>query len=520
MRHIELFAGCGGLSLGFESEGFELLLANELSPMAAETFAYNHLNEDLELGLREGSRTYWIRSNFTRNQVGKRLREDPTQLGNANFSDLDDLHPKKLKGSLLVGSIINLNEILAERKELKKALATSFDTGEVDLVSGGPPCQSFSMAGLRKKNDHKNKLPWEFARFVNHIRPKIALLENVSGILRAFTEDGIKFHAWFEVSKAFAQIGYLPICLHINAKYVGAAQNRPRFIMLAIRSDIAAQVSADFDPNLTRAINQARNFEMMVHKGVEVEITDLQCYSIEDDIGFFKGKVFGVLASHFNSLASVKDAIGDLQSKRHKKSNYVTTINKIKGANKRKEDKSINHELRANNPLVQSRFRVYQIMTALDKRHSKQVSNFLRDPDSCEIDDVCIKELFKHDFLDLEGQLISLQTRSQVMKHLTSLRTKKQTQRALIPDVPAPAALSIPDDACHWDKNLTRTLTVREMARIQSFPDWFVFRSKVTTGGKMRRFEVPQYTQVGNAVPPLLGQALARVVKTILNSID
>ena len=43
MNHIELFAGCGGLSLGLESEGFDLLLANELSPMAGETFAYNHL---------------------------------------------------------------------------------------------------------------------------------------------------------------------------------------------------------------------------------------------------------------------------------------------------------------------------------------------------------------------------------------------------------------------------------------------------------------------------------------------
>ncbi|KKM26106.1 hypothetical protein LCGC14_1588130 [marine sediment metagenome] len=51
-------------------------------------------------------------------------------------------------------------------------------------------------------------------------------------------------------------------------------------------------------------------------------------------------------------------------------------------------------------------------------------------------------------------------------------------------------------------------LIVREMARIQSFPDQFEFRSKVTTGGQMRKFEVPQYTQVGNAVPPLLGQKL------------
>jgi DNA (cytosine-5)-methyltransferase 1 len=55
------------------------------------------------------------------------------------------------------------------------------------------------------------------------------------------------------------------------------------------------------------------------------------------------------------------------------------------------------------------------------------------------------------------------------------------------------------------------------MARIQSFPDNFVFRSKITTGGQMRKFEVPQYTQVGNAVPPLLGIALASVVAGLLD---
>ena len=48
MNHIELFAGCGGLSLGLESAGFNLLMANELSPMAAETFARNHLKADLD----------------------------------------------------------------------------------------------------------------------------------------------------------------------------------------------------------------------------------------------------------------------------------------------------------------------------------------------------------------------------------------------------------------------------------------------------------------------------------------
>ena len=51
-------------------------------------------------------------------------------------------------------------------------------------------------------------------------------------------------------------------------------------------------------------------------------------------------------------------------------------------------------------------------------------------------------------------------------------------------------------------------MTVREQARFQSFPDYFEFRSKETTGGEKRKIEVPQYTQVGNAVPPLLAKAI------------
>ena len=61
-NHIELFAGAGGLSLGLETAGFELLLANELSPMASETFAFNHLNVDLDQGLQSDDKVFWISS--------------------------------------------------------------------------------------------------------------------------------------------------------------------------------------------------------------------------------------------------------------------------------------------------------------------------------------------------------------------------------------------------------------------------------------------------------------------------
>ena len=94
------------------------------------------------------------------------------------------------------------------------------------------------------------------------------------------------------------------------------------------------------------------------------------------------------------------------------------------------------------------------------------------------------------------------------------LASGKNVQKCLNPDKPAGAQLSIPDDSIHW--GVDRVLTIREMARIQSFPDWFEFRSKETTGSGMRAYEVPQYTQVGNAVPPLLALAFGNAIRDFL----
>ena len=62
------------------------------------------------------------------------------------------------------------------------------------------------------------------------------------------------------------------------------------------------------------------------------------------------------------------------------------------------------------------------------------------------------------------------------------------------------------------DDGSVRYYTLREAARIQSFPDWFQFRGKMTTGGTQRKTEVPRYTQVGNAVPPLLANKIAKLL--------
>ena len=72
---------------------------------------------------------------------------------------------------------------------------------------------------------------------------------------------------------------------------------------------------------------------------------------------------------------------------------------------------------------------------------------------------------------------------------------------------------TLPDDMIHYGE--PRILTVRENARLQTFPDWFSFKGKYTTGGHRRKKECPRYTQVGNAVPPLLAEAIGETLLEI-----
>lgn len=96
------------------------------------------------------------------------------------------------------------------------------------------------------------------------------------------------------------------------------------------------------------------------------------------------------------------------------------------------------------------------------------------------------------------------------------LATRKHTQRVVNANEPSPTVVTLPDDYVHPFE--PRIMTVRELARLQSFPDWFEFRSKETTGSHRRKVEVPQYSQVGNAVPPLMAEAIGELLVATLES--
>jgi DNA (cytosine-5)-methyltransferase 1 len=524
LNYIELFAGCGGLSLGLESiEGSNMVMANELSPMPAQTFAYNFFKEDFDEKDTLPKKTKWLSSNFSISEMPKRMREDPRTYPELNTTDsiCDIQNTDSLKGNLVVANIIHLNQFLEEQPELIEKLSNSFGDGELDFVSGGPPCQSFSMAGMRKKDCDKNSLPWEFAKFVDKVRPKFTILENVTGILRAFQDEGEKYYAWIEVSKAFSQIGYIPLCLHVNAKYAGIPQNRPRFIMIGVRDDIYKKLSVSFNESEKELFSSSFAFYNGVRDGVDSEIAKLKYHDVvnSEDTVLFKKSFLSELVSHSESFVSVSDAIDDLRfnGENSKPSEYITTnYDSLLGKSYKKPDKLFNHEERRNGDLVQRRFRLYQIMQIIGNSLAKEVRSILKGTSS-DISDEAWSEFSKYDYLIEDSSYVNFDSKNEFVEFLLRHPTKKQTQKALNPSTPAPAALSIPDDACHYHHDELRTLTVREMARIQSFPDNFVFRSKVTTGGQMRKFEVPQYTQVGNAVPPLLGRALGLSLLKLLN---
>lgn len=94
------------------------------------------------------------------------------------------------------------------------------------------------------------------------------------------------------------------------------------------------------------------------------------------------------------------------------------------------------------------------------------------------------------------------------------LESNKRNYTVLNPKSQSPTVVTMPDDFIHYSQ--FRAMTVREMARLQSFDDTFVFQGKRQTGGDKRKSEIPQYTLVGNAVPPLMARAIGNTILKVI----
>lgn len=457
MKFVDLFAGCGGLSLGLERAGFELTLAVEKSEMAAETFYHNFVK-------RLKSKEEWVE-----------YRE----------SSLEFQFDHKV--------------ITRELKELldNKHLLDKLKKANIDIVVGGPPCQGFSLAGRRNPDDVRNKLPWQYLEFVEAINPKAVVIENVVGMSRSFKGSKKGDTPFEQLQQALRDTGegYVVQPVHVNAMHYGVPEHRPRLMILALRKDIAEKKGISSSGVLwySEFVDELGDLPAMAP---EPTITKKELRTVEDAIGDIS-----VIADSKQSK-NAKDFLRDMKKVKEWKILPPT------------EEGIMNQKPRVHKEAAVDRFRLYQYL-----RDNNLPSNTLNIPSRNSESEARLLLATVYENVSLpayapDGTLLASDI-DELIEVTFKLKTKKHSQRALSWDKPSPTVVTLPDDYVHPSE--PRIFTVREYARLQGFPDAFEFRSKETTGGTKRRTEVPQYSQIGNAVAPLVAYAVAQRFSDILS---
>jgi DNA (cytosine-5)-methyltransferase 1 len=479
LRFLDLFAGCGGLSLGLQEAGLELAAAVERSPMAAETHFKNfHLRK------AEWDEGLW-RSLLASAEV---------------------------EGSHAIQ--VELGTVVADVWQLLEDRIAMGKLGEKgrspDVIVGGPPCQGFSMAGRRDPKDRRNQLPWAFLEFVEKLGPKAVVIENVAGINMAFASRGGIEPPFKQLKRALEETGkgYVVQSVEVNARSFGIPQNRPRMMLLGFRKDLAVARKAEQNSlDLWRSVDA---FDAM-SEGNDPAMGRL----LVPEVGARTGGI-----ARNRELHAI-EALSDLSKSGYRKVDYRYAEFRYAAAMRRDVPRDLvsppNHVPRRHSERVVQRFDLYHFMAS--KGISTRVLGISPDASDQGVRSQIEKELRKAGY-DPTSRLPRRTFVGPDDEALTDvivrLSTRKHTQRVVPSEGPAPTVVTLPDDYVHPEES--RIMTVRELARIQSFPDWFEFRSKETTGSHRRREEVPQYSQVGNAVPPLMAEAIGELLKKALSS--
>lgn len=407
---IDLFAGCGGLSLGLLQAGWKGLFAIERSPDAFSTLHHNLVDS------------------------GRFDYEWPSWLP-------EQAHD--IEGFLASYS-----------NELSKL------QGVVDLIAGGPPCQGFSPAGKRDPNDPRNRMAERYIEVVTLVKPKFLLIENVRGFNSPFGKPGDEYAGvpYSEIVKErLEDVGYHVEYQIIRSVEFGVPQLRPRFILIAVRRDLRV-------PN--------RAFDLLK----------------EQRATFLKSKGLPV-----SKPVTVRQAICDLEVAG--KSLVRATDGNVSG--------------------------FFQIDYDAGSVKTSTYTRLMRKGCSTGFTPNCLR-LARHgeDVLARFEAILRECRKGFTLSKEDRDRygIKKHAVTPLDPERPSATLTTLPDDILHYSE--PRILTVREMARIQSFPDWFAFLGPYTTGGKRRKVTCPRYTQVGNAVPPLLAEAVGFTLIEVANGVQ
>ena len=321
------------------------------------------------------------------------------------------------------------------------------EKGELDLVAGGPPCQGFSInAPVRSVLDKRNHLFKEYLRFVDAFAPRAILIENVPGLVSF--EHGATLHAILE---ALSQMGYGADVRILGAAYYGVPQMRWRTIILGLRGK---QLPAYAFPEPTYHAPIRPNFTTMFNGQMLVKLPSVEA------------------STHFTT---VEEAIGDLPP--------------LKAGEK-------------GDPI-----KAYLCDPKCDyQRRLRTGSTGVYNHEAPRLSKINMERL---KFIKPGGNWTDIPD-DLLPKGMQRANKGDHTKRygRVTADGLASTILTKCDP--HWGAyfhyNQDRSFTVREAARLQSFPDHYTFTGTMAE----------QYAQVGNAVPPMLASAVGLALKSIL----
>ncbi|MBC1233554.1 DNA cytosine methyltransferase [Listeria booriae] len=511
---IDLFCGAGGFSEGLIQAGFDIVFSSDRSKEVKETYEHRHR----QLGLIQGINTHF---------------------------ELADI--RELTATDVLDAVNSLS-----------AYSGDFKKGMFDAIFGGPPCQGFSRAGKRDSKDPRNMLFHEYLRIIRDLYPKYVVMENVAGFMDMQMLDfpsvlkDREYRGQVLVSEILQEelvgLGYHVLQPKIlDASDYGVPQKRRRAVFIAYRADVekpcyptptSDHVKVTVKDALSGLYSEAEpiseyGMESMngrtpdingktvpVEKIIQNQDVSTHTASVIQRFELYrqgestKNVVTRINSEGLKDLVIKKELLTETLFHVNKVSNEKVIMDILDDLGLKKDEYSKPRWLGNTNKLLSS---IELANSDVDK--NKLLKNLAN-----RIDATVEQTEF---FYQLSKERLNQKIRSdqlfQMLEHgdisdtiLEGLFTKKNSRRRIDSNKPSPTMVTLPDDFIHPDKN--RILSVREMARFQSFDDSFEFLGKRTTGGEKRKEEVPQYTQVGNAVPPLLARAIAKEIYRALKA--
>lgn len=461
-RVLDLFAGCGGISVGFHSEGFNIVGAVEIDAKAVKTHAKN---------FHSGA-------------------GEPVSSVHSKPRDITVTAPQELLAEY------ELNGLAEEH---------------IDILVGGPPCQSFARVGrakLREVAEHPNAFLQDprsnlYLRYIDYIRelqPYAVLIENVPDVLNYGGHNIAR-----EICEVLDDLGYEARYTMLNAVYYGVPEMRERMFLLAYHRLLG--VEPEF-PEPTHWIDLPRGY----HGSRQVALKYIKGADIEND-GYYVDPPEPY--SELLPAVTAQDALSDLpvipddSEQKLKKSSRPFT-NRVPYSSPPANEYQ---NLMRNWPASPAKDGVYDHVIRFLPRDYKIFARMAPGDQYPEAHTLALR-MFEERLNEIEAvegkrpRKDSNRYKEEYSNFVPPYDPGKfpNKWRKMEPDKPSRTLMAhLGKDSyshIHYDSRQARTISVREAARLQSFPDGFIFEGPMN----------PAFRQIGNAVPPLMAKALARKI--------